>query len=51
MRRPYGASGEELERDLYSARGRRSSEPAKAVSAPPTYRNPPLGTVIEAKVC
>lgn len=28
-----------------------SSEPAKAVSAPPTYRNPPLGTVIEANVC
>lgn len=28
-----------------------SSEPAKAISAPPTYRNPPLGTVIEANVC
>lgn len=51
IHRPYGASTKKVHSMLLPLCFLLMSfGPAKAISAPPTYRNPPLGTVIEARV-
>ena len=52
IHRPYGAWTKKVHGELSPLCCLLMSfGPAKAIVAPPTYRNPPLGTVIEAHVC
>lgn len=51
IHKPYGASTKKVHSKLSPLCCLMSFRTAKAISAPPTYQNPPLGTVIEAYVC